>query len=56
MDFFLGIDIGSTSINTVVLDSDNKILNEYYDYTFGKPFHKLKDRLTEIFSSIRKKT
>lgn len=50
MDFFLGIDIGSTSINTVVLDSDNKILNEYYDFTYGKPFHILKDRINEIFS------
>jgi activator of 2-hydroxyglutaryl-CoA dehydratase len=28
---FLGFDIGSTSLNTVIMDDSYNILNEYYD-------------------------
>jgi predicted CoA-substrate-specific enzyme activase len=44
-ELFLGFDIGSVSLNTVVIDESNKILEEYYDYVHGKPFNVLRDRL-----------
>jgi predicted CoA-substrate-specific enzyme activase len=48
----LGLDIGSVSLNTVVIDSQNEIIEEFYDYTHGKPFHVLKDRLSSLFKNI----
>lgn len=50
--FFLGLDIGSVSLNTVLMDQSNNILEEYYDYVHGKPFNVLNDRLTSILSRI----
>lgn len=47
-DIFLGFDIGSVSLNTVIIDSNNNILEEHYDYVHGQPFNILKDRLVEI--------
>ena len=52
MEYFLGIDVGSTSVNTVVLDKDNRVLKEYYDFSYGKPFHVLKDRLDTILTEF----
>ncbi|MEA1896177.1 MAG: 2-hydroxyglutaryl-CoA dehydratase, partial [Bacteroidota bacterium] len=48
--FYLGLDIGSISINTVILNSERKILENRYDFCFGKPFHLLKDILSDIYS------
>lgn len=45
---YLGLDIGSVSLNTTILDSNNNILEDYYDYIHGKPFDVLKSRLTSI--------
>jgi predicted CoA-substrate-specific enzyme activase len=45
---YLGLDIGSVSLNTVILDENNSIIEDYYDYVHGKPFNVLKDRLTSI--------
>ncbi len=48
-----GFDIGSISINTVVLNRDGELLQERYDYCHGKPFEKLKeilDTLGETYS------
>ncbi len=48
-----GFDIGSISINTVVMDGDGKIITDRYDYSHGKPFDKLKeilDNLGKIYS------
>ena len=50
--YFLGFDIGSVSLNTVVLDQNNNILEDYYDYVHGKPFNILKERLTSILERI----
>jgi predicted CoA-substrate-specific enzyme activase len=47
---FLGFDIGSTSLNTVIMDDSYNILNEYYDYVHGRPFNILKDRLVHILN------
>jgi predicted CoA-substrate-specific enzyme activase len=48
--FFLGFDIGSVSLNTVVLDENFNILRDYYDYVHGKPFNVLYDRLTSLLN------
>jgi predicted CoA-substrate-specific enzyme activase len=47
-DIYLGFDIGSVSLNTVVIDSNNSIIEEYYDYVFGKPFDVLRRRLSAV--------
>ncbi len=48
---FLGLDIGSVSLNTVLMDKDFNIIENYYDYVHGKPFHILYERLTNIFAN-----
>ena len=45
---YLGVDIGSISINTVLLNHQKDVLEEYYDYSHGKPFQTLSDRLLSI--------
>ena len=50
-----GFDIGSISINTVIMDSDGKIVLDRYDYNHGKPFDKLKEILDELEGSYDKK-
>ena len=49
-----GIDIGSISINTVVLDTDGNIIQDRYDYCHGKPFDKLKEILDKLEESYDK--
>jgi predicted CoA-substrate-specific enzyme activase len=44
----LGIDIGSISINTVLIDSEKNVLESSYDYCHGKPFHVLENVLNKI--------
>ncbi|MGA2381299.1 MAG: acyl-CoA dehydratase activase, partial [Spirochaetia bacterium] len=44
----LGIDIGSISINTVLLDIGGSILEEFYDFCRGTPFSVLLSRLSDI--------
>jgi predicted CoA-substrate-specific enzyme activase len=46
--FYLGFDIGSVSLNTVILDENNSIAEEFYDYVHGKPFEVLKNRLNSV--------
>lgn len=48
---YLGIDIGSISVNTVLLDQNYQVLEEYYDYSHGKPFHVLIDRLEKLIAA-----
>ena len=45
---FLGLDIGSVSLNTVILDNNDNIIEDHYDYVHGRPFNVLQDRLTSI--------
>jgi predicted CoA-substrate-specific enzyme activase len=52
MSYSLGIDIGSTSVNTVVLDANSNVISEYYDFAYGKPFHVLEDRLNNLFTEF----
>jgi predicted CoA-substrate-specific enzyme activase len=46
----IGFDIGSVSIDTVIMDSNKKILNTKYTYTHGQPFVVLYDIFQEILS------
>ena len=52
--YLFGFDIGSISINTVIMDSDGKIILDRYDYNHGKPFEKLNEILDELESSYEK--
>jgi predicted CoA-substrate-specific enzyme activase len=54
--FFLGFDIGSVSLNTVVIDDNNNIFEDYYDYVHGRPFNVLKERLSSILKKHHSET
>ena len=47
-DILLGLDIGSVSLNTVVMDENYQVLENYYDYVHGKPFEVLHKRLASL--------
>ncbi|MBK7174127.1 MAG: CoA activase [Bacteroidales bacterium] len=44
----VGIDIGSISVNTVVIDDSDSVIEDRYDYCYGKPF----DVLVRVFEDI----
>ena len=46
--YLIGFDIGSVSLNTVIMDEDHNIVEDFYEYIHGKPFNVLKDRLDSI--------
>ena len=46
--FKLGLDIGSISVNTVLIDNQNRIIENHYDYCYGQPFKVLKNRLNDL--------
>ncbi|MEN8204026.1 MAG: acyl-CoA dehydratase activase [Bacteroidota bacterium] len=48
LSYQFGFDIGSISINTVVMDNDGTIIQDQYDYCHGKPFEKLKEILDTL--------
>ena len=49
------MDIGSVSLNTVLLDENYNVIEDYYDYVHGRPFNVLKDRLSSILKTILQK-
>ena len=49
-NYRLGFDIGSISLNTVILDEHKHVIEEHYDYVHGKPFEALHRRLGDIIS------
>ncbi len=50
--YYLGIDMGSISINTVILDEKGQIHYERYDYCEGRPFEQLKQILDEVLEAL----
>ncbi len=44
----LGFDIGSVSLNSVVMDEDLRILGDHYEYIHGKPFNVFRSRLVSL--------
>jgi predicted CoA-substrate-specific enzyme activase len=49
---YLGIDVGSVSANTVILDSNRMVVEEYYTRTKGQPLRTVKTILEEILERI----
>jgi predicted CoA-substrate-specific enzyme activase len=47
-EIYLGLDIGSISLNTVIIDKNLNLLENYYDYCHGQPFLVLKKRLESL--------
>ncbi|MBI5892783.1 MAG: CoA activase [Deltaproteobacteria bacterium] len=47
---FIGIDIGSVSANTVVLNENKEILEEHYTRTKGQPLETARDVLNDVIS------
>jgi len=45
---YIGADIGSISVNTILLNDQKEVLEEYYDYSQGRPFSTLEARLSKI--------
>jgi len=56
MQYHIGLDIGSVSINTVVMDEQCNIIENHYDYCHGKPFHQLKSVLSHILDNYALET
>jgi predicted CoA-substrate-specific enzyme activase len=52
---FLGLDLGSISLNTVVIDPDINVLENHYDYCHGQPFLVLRKRLSDLLSRYETK-
>ena len=50
--YFLGMDVGSVSINTVVMNRNREILEEHYTRIHGQPLVKAYGVLQEILSRI----
>jgi len=48
--FLLGLDIGSVSLNCIIMDIEFNILEDYYDYVHGKPFNVLRERLKSVLN------
>ncbi|HOS73276.1 MAG TPA: acyl-CoA dehydratase activase, partial [Bacteroidales bacterium] len=46
----LGLDIGSVSLNTVVLDTRFNVIENFYDWIQGRPFNVLNDRLRSLLT------
>ena len=53
MNIHLGFDIGSISVNTVVMDKNRNIIKNRYDYCHGRPFHILKDIISDIIKEYK---
>ena len=51
MQYYIGLDIGSVSLNTVILDCNLTVLEEYYDFLHGKPFNVLHQRLVSLLEN-----
>lgn len=47
---YLGLDLGSISLNTVIIDKNKNIIENYYDHCHGQPFLMLRKRLTDLLT------
>ena len=46
--FWLGLDVGSISVNTILLDEDRAVVEERYTLCHGRPFQALRTVLDEL--------
>ncbi len=51
-ELFVGIDLGSTTIKGVVLDSEGRIVSSWYDQNEGNPLEKLFERMRGLMERI----
>jgi predicted CoA-substrate-specific enzyme activase len=51
-ELFLGVDVGSISANTVLMDQEGKVLEEHYDRVKGQPLRVVKERIADILSRV----
>ncbi len=49
--YHLGFDLGSISLNTVLMDEDRNIVESRYTYCEGRPFYVLKNILEDLITS-----
>jgi predicted CoA-substrate-specific enzyme activase len=49
-NIYIGLDLGSISLNTVIIDNEENILENFYDHCHGQPFLVLRKRLTDLLS------
>jgi len=54
--YYIGLDIGSVSLNTVILNDLSEIIEDSYDYVHGKPFEKLQERLSSLLKKYPEET
>ena len=54
--FYLGLDIGSISVNTVLLDEDRRVIENHYTLCRGSPFSALRDVLRDVLSRRREES
>lgn len=52
MKLYLGIDVGSVSINLVALDSQGKVVTTLYKRTQGQPIQKIQSGLKELIDQL----
>ncbi|HQO77427.1 MAG TPA: acyl-CoA dehydratase activase, partial [Thermodesulfobacteriota bacterium] len=50
--FFLGIDVGAVSANTIIMDSRKSIIEERYQRIHGQPIATVRATLVDIFAAI----
>jgi predicted CoA-substrate-specific enzyme activase len=50
---WLGLDIGSISVNTILIDADRQIVENHYTYCRGRPFHALREVLAGLLGRHR---
>ena len=50
MKYYLGLDIGSISVNAVLMDENRTIVENHYSFCHGRPFHVLRDTLMDILN------
>ncbi len=50
--FFLGIDVGAVSANTIIMDAQKEIVEEHYHRIHGQPLTTVRAILEDIFSRI----
>jgi predicted CoA-substrate-specific enzyme activase len=48
--FSLGLDIGSISVNTVLIDAERNVVENHYTLCHGRPFHALHKVLADLFT------
>ncbi|MFZ5942146.1 MAG: acyl-CoA dehydratase activase [Bacteroidota bacterium] len=53
MDHYLGLDIGSISVNAVLINEKGEITDNRYAYCKGRPFHVLLDVIRDILGSLK---